>query len=145
MDYRKEKKDIYLRLDKGEELIASIKEVCLKERIEGGCFWGIGACDKVVLASWIIEKEDFIYHTLNGMLELINLTGNISIDKFNQPFVHCHAAFSYLNDQGEIVLSAGNLEEAHISYTGEIIISPAEEKIERMFDSKAGIEVWKLF
>lgn len=144
MEYRKEKDAIYLRIDKGEEVVETIKKVCEKERVEGGYFQGIGACGRAVLATWIPEKEDFIHHTLTGMLEMIFLSGNISTDQNGQPFSHSHAIFSYLKDNGEVAIAAGHLEEAEISYTGEIVITPAEEKIGRMFDEDAGIDVWKL-
>ena len=91
-----------------------------------------------------LTKEDFIHHTLTGMLEMIFLSGNISTDQNGQPFSHSHAIFSYLKDNGEVAIAAGHLEEAEISYTGEIVITPAEEKIGRMFDEDAGIDVWKL-
>lgn len=41
-------------------------------------------------------------------------------------------------------MAAGHLKDAGISYTGEIIMKPAEDKIGRQFDTNAGIEVWKL-
>ena len=144
MDYRKEKNAIYLRIDKGEEVIASIKKVCVNEQVEGGYFQGIGACGKAVLSTWILEKQDFIHHTITGMLELVSLTGNISTDRNVEPFAHSHAVFSYLKDSGEVAVVAGHLEETEIRYTGEIILTPAEAKIERTFDENAGIDVWKL-
>ncbi len=144
MVYRKEKNAIYLRIDKGEKVIATIKKVCEKEQVEGGFFQGIGACGRAVLSTWIPEKQDFIHHTFTGMLELVSLTGNISIDRNGEPFTHSHAVFSYLKDNGEVAVVAGHLEEAEISYTGEIILTPAEAKIERTFDENAGIDVWKL-
>ncbi len=128
MEYRKEKNAIYLRLDKGEEVVDTIKKLCEKEQLEGGYFQGIGACGRVVLATWIPEKEDFIHHRLRGMLEMISLTGNVSIDQNGKAFSHSHGVFSYLKDNGEIAVAAGHLEEAEISYTGEIILTPAEEK-----------------
>lgn len=144
MDYRKEKNAVYLRIDKGEEVIKTIKKVCEKEQIKGGYFQGIGACGKAVLSTWIAQKEDFIHHTITGMLEMVSLTGNISTGQNGEPFSHSHAVFSYLKDNGEIAIAAGHLKEAEVSYTGEIILTPAEEKIERMFDKNAGIDVWKL-
>lgn len=144
MDYRKEKNAIYLRIDKGEEVIATIKKICEMERVGGGYFQGIGACSRAVLSTWIPEKQDFIHHTITGMLELVSLKGNISTDRNGKPFSHSHAVFSYLKDNGEVVVVAGHLEEAEISYTGEIILTPAETKIERTFDENAGIDVWKL-
>lgn len=144
MDYRKEKGAVYLRVDKGEEVLAAIKEVCQKEKIEGGYFQGIGACGQTVLSTWIPEREDFIQHNLSGMLEMISLMGNLSVDGKGESFSHSHAIFSYLKEDGEIGIIAGHLESAEISYTGEIIIVPAQEKIGRVFDEKAGIEVWSL-
>lgn len=144
MDVRKEKNAIYLQIDKGEEVIETIKKVCEKEQVEGGHFQGIGACGRAVLSTWIPEKQDFIHHTISGMLELVSLTGNISTDRNGKPFAHSHAVFSYLKENGEVAVVAGHLEEAEISYTGEIILTPAEAKIERTFDENAGIDVWKL-
>ena len=144
MDYKKYKDTIYLRIDKGEEVVETIKKVCKKEHVEAGYFQGIGACGKAVLSTWIPEQEDFTHHTITGMLEMVSLMGNISTDKDGNSFSHSHAVFSYLKDTGEIAVAAGHLKEAEISYTGEIVLTPAEEKIERMFDAKAGIDVWKL-
>ena len=37
-----------------------------------------------------------------------------------------------------------SLKDAQIGYTGEIVLTPSEEKISRIFDTRAGIDVWKL-
>ena len=66
------------------------------------------------------------------------------MDCDNQPFLHSHAIFSYRNQAGEIVITAGHLKEAKISYTGEMIITPADDRINRQFDINAEIEVRKL-
>ena len=71
MDYRKMNDTVYLRIDKREPVIETIKSICKKEQIEAGSFQGIGACDKAVLSTWIPEKKDFIQHKLTGMLEIV--------------------------------------------------------------------------
>ncbi len=143
MDYRKMKDAIYLRIDKGEDILETIKEVCKKESVFGGCFQGIGACGKTILSTYIPEDNDFIEHTYEGLLELVSLMGNISEDNDKKLFIHAHAAFSSLYD-GEVKLVAGHLKEALVSYTCEVIITKAENTIGRIFDDVAGIEVWKL-
>lgn len=70
--------------------------------------------------------------------------GNVTTDKNNEPYLHAHASFSYLDKNGNVILTGGHLKEAHISYTGEIILTPADEMIGRMIDSKTGVEIWKL-
>ena len=143
MDYRKEKDAVYLRIDKGENIIESIKAVCREEGIYGGCFQGIGACGKAILSTYIPEDNDFIEHSYEGMLELISLMGNITEDENREPFLHVHTAFSYLSD-GEVKVAAGHLKEASVSYTCEVVITRSENTIGRIFDKAAGIEVWKL-
>lgn len=143
MEYRKNKDSFYLRIDKDEKVVETIKELCRREKIQAGYFQGIGACGTAVISTHIPEKEDFIDHSISGMIEMISLLGNISTEDDDQPFLHCHAVFSYLKDDGEIAVTAGHLKEAVISYTGEIVISAAEEKIGRTFDPRAGIDVWR--
>ncbi len=144
MEYRKENSSYYIRLDKDESLTESIKEICKKENILAGHFQGIGACDYVVLGTYIPEERDFTLHTLTGMLEMVSLMGNITTDNNNEPFLHSHASFSYLDENGNVVLTGGHLMDARISYTGEIVLTAAQEKIGRKFDPKTRIEIWKL-
>lgn len=144
MKYRRMKDDIYIRLDKDDNVVSSILNVCHKEKIQGGYIQGIGACDKAVLSTYISEKKEFVDHTYTGMIEMVSLMGNISIDDAEVPILHSHAIFSYLSNNGKIEVTAGHLKDAHISCTGEIVLRTTEEKIKRMFDEKVGIEVWKL-
>lgn len=145
MEYKKMKDTIYLRIDKDENVMETIKEVCKSEAVCGGYFQGIGACGSATLSTYIPEQHDFVEHKISGMLEMVSLMGNITVDCDNQPFLHSHAVFSHLNKKGEIAVTAGHLKEAEISYTGEIIISTAGNTIGRQFDANSGIEVWKLF
>lgn len=144
MEYKKMKDTIYLRVDKGENVTEAIKEVCKKEGICGGYFQGIGACSTATLSTYIPEQNDFIDHEISGMLEMVSLMGNITMDCDNQPFLHSHAVFSCLKQAGGITVTAGHLKEARIGYTGEIIITPAGDTAGRQFDENTGIEVWKL-
>lgn len=144
MEYKKMKDSFYLRIDKDEKVVETIKRLCREEKIQAGCFQGIGACSTAVISTYIPEKEDFVDHTISGMIEMVSLMGNVSTEDGGEPFLHNHAVFSYLKDNGEVAVASGHLKEAEISYTGEIVLTQAEEKISRMFDAKAGIDVWKL-
>lgn len=46
MDYRKYGDAIYIRMDKGDEIIESLMEVCKNEQILSATFSGIGGCSK---------------------------------------------------------------------------------------------------
>lgn len=135
--------EYYLRIAKNENLMAEIRKFADRYHVCGH-FTGIGAANKVIISTYIPEKHDFLDHTKEGMLEMFTLTGNVSLDDQNQPVVHAHAGFSYLNDKGDIAVIAGDLREATIGYTGEIVFTPTKEDLPRQFDPDAGIDVWKL-
>lgn len=142
MEYRMMNGMICLRVDPGESLCAVILEVLQREKVRGGWLQGIGACDAARLSTYLPEKNEFVSHRLSGMLELVSLSGNASTAQDGRPFLHAHAVFSYLDESGAPRIAAGHLEDARVSYTGEVAIFTAPEKIGRRFDAGAGIDVW---
>jgi hypothetical protein len=142
MDYRKIGNEFYIRIDKDDEILSKILEVCKKENVRTAHFRGIGGCDKINIQTFIPAKNDFISHEKEGVFEMISLDGNISPDN-DEIFLHAHAVFSYLEND-EIKMIGGHLKEAFVKYTAEIILTPAVENISRMIDDKTGISVWKL-
>ena len=69
---------------------------------------------------------------------------NDPIDQYERFVEQQHALFSYIDSNGNSKVSAGHLEDAKISYTGEIIVAVAKNKIGKVFDEKSGIDVWDL-
>ena len=55
MDYKKMGSRVYIRMDKGDEIFSCIRRVCCELVIKSAMFQGIGACDKVVVATFIPE------------------------------------------------------------------------------------------
>jgi uncharacterized protein len=143
MDYKKIGEIFYIRIDKEDEVLSNIMEVCKKENILTGQFQGIGACGTATVSTYLPNIDEFTDHTVSGMLEMVSLMGNITRDDDGSPFLHSHAVFSYLDNTGNPSVLAGHLTKAIISYTGEISILPAKETIGRMIDSKTGISIWK--
>lgn len=145
MDYRKIGEKIYLRLDKGDELLTTILQVCRSVGVHSATFHGIGAFGQVCVATYIPEKDDFLDHQKGGMLELVSLDGNISHDGDGQIHEHAHAMFSYLDKDGGISFFGGHLKSAVVSYTAELVIEPLYgDGLGRMTDPYTGITVWNL-
>ena len=136
---------IYLRLDKGDEVLKSVLQICREQKISSATFSGIGACDKVVIGTYLPEEHDFLRHTKEGMLEMISLMGNVTQDANHTKLnIHAHGMFSYLNSEtNTIQYFGGDLKRAQIMYTGEIVIEPViGDKISKQFDPNVGIDVW---
>ena len=136
---------IYLRLDKGDEVLNSVLQTCREQKISSATFSGIGACDKVVIGTYLPEEHDFLRHTKEEMLEMISLMGNVTQDANHTKLnIHAHGMFSYLNSEtNTIQYFGGDLKSAQIMYTGEIVIEPViGGEISKQFDPNVGIDVW---
>ena len=145
MDYKQKGSAVYVRFDRGDELVSGILSVCKKENILSATYSGIGGCSSVTVATLIPEKNEFLEHHKSGcLLEMISMNGNISCDEKNDIFEHTHAMFSFLENE-EVKFIGGHLIKAVISYTGEVVINPVQEgTIRRKIDNTTGITVWSL-
>jgi hypothetical protein len=142
MDYRKYGETYYIRLDRGDEIIEQILTICRKEHIKSATYSGIGGCGETEIQTFIPETGQFEMRKLNGMLELISLTGNIVTDETGEYYHHTHAAFSF-KDGDEHCTAAGHIKSITVSYTAEIELRPVlGGVIMRKYDAETGTGFW---
>ena len=146
MEYKKMGGRVYIRMDKGNEVIAGLRQVCQELKIKSATFQGIGACDQVIVGTYIPAKQEFLQHERNGMLEMVSLQGNIVTNDKEELVEHAHGMFSYLRQEsGEMTYLGGHLLSAWVSYTAEIVLDIVEDRyIGQQFEPVTGINVWKL-
>ena len=132
----------FLRLDKGEELVATLKDYCQQEKVALGQINGLGAVGSFVVGLFEPEKKEYLSGEHEGAFEIVGLTGNVTKMK-GQTYLHLHASFA---DQ-ENKVWGGHLNEAWISATGEIWISEicgaGVEDVDREFSEEIGLNLLK--
>ena len=142
MEYRKFGETYYIRMDRGDEVIANILEVCRDESIPSAVFSGIGGCQSAELQVFIPETGSFETERLEGMLELVSLNGNVVRDENGQLFHHTHALFSF-KKEGQHGMAGGHLKSTTVLYTAEIELRPTVGgSIGRKFDPETGTGFW---
>lgn len=142
MDYRQFGNTVYIRMDRGDEIIGCILDICKKERILSATFSGIGGCGEAQIQTYLPESNMFEMQTIRGMLELISLTGNIISDKQGEIYHHTHAMFSFKDGEKHCV-AAGHIKSITVSYTAEIELRPVIGGIiSRKFDPETGTGFW---
>ena len=143
MDYRRYGETIYVRMDKGDEVISGILDICAKEHIVSAIFSGIGGCSEAEIQTFIPETGTFETQTIGGMLELVSLTGNVITDDQQKLYHHTHAVFSYKDGEKHCV-AAGHMKSITILYTAEIELRPVVGgSIGRQFNPDTGTGFWK--
>ena len=141
MEYRNYNGVIYLRLDKGDEVLSSVLSVCEKEGIKSCIFSGIGGCDYAKVGAFRPEKGFYNEYEKEGMLELVSLNGDIK-DSDQGSLIHAHACLSY-EDGGEVKLIGGHLLSLRVFITAEIEIRPVVGGVIKTKPGQvAGTKVW---
>lgn len=142
MDYRKYKDTVYIRMDKGDEIVGGILDICGKEKICSAFFSGIGGCSEAQIQTFIPESGSFETRTVQGMLELVSLNGNVVSDTGGL-FAHTHALFTYKDDNGAHCVAGGHIRSITVLYTAEIELRPVKDgTIGRQHDPETGTGFW---
>ncbi len=143
MEYRKFGETYYARMDKGDEIISRILELCGREHIASAVFSGIGGCSEAEIQTFIPETGSFETQTVAGMLELVSMNGNVVSGDAEELAHHTHAVFSYKDDVGRHVVAAGHIKSTTVLYTAEIEIRPViGGVIQKKFDPETGTGFW---
>jgi hypothetical protein len=129
----------YLRIDKGEEVVNSLKAFCQKESIKSGIVSGIGATDDAVLGFFDTKTKKYAEKSFTAGYEISNITGNIS-EMNGEVYLHLHASLCDKHFQA----FGGHLSKAVISGTCELTIITTELKIGRQYDEEVGLNLYKL-
>ena len=142
MDYKKYGGTVYIRMDKGDEIISGILQICKKEQIQSAVFSGIGGCSEAQIQTFIPETRMFETQTIHGMLELASLTGNVIAGEQQELCHHTHAVFSY-KVGAQHCMAAGHMKSITVLYTAEIELRPViGGTINRRFDPETGTGFW---
>ena len=143
MEYRKYGDAIYIRGDKGDEIISCILDVCRREGIGYATFSGIGGCDRAEIQTFLPEKGEFETQALSGMLELVCLNGNVVSGEAGERKHHTHALFAF-QQNGAHGTAGGHVKSIRVLYTAEIELRPViGGVISQTKNPETGTGFWK--
>lgn len=136
MEYKQFNSKYVVRLNKGEDILESLKEICRKEDIKLGTISGIGAVNKAVMG--LFETATKKYHSKEyiGDMEIVSLTGNITRQN-DEVYLHVHVCLTHITSG----VVGGHLNSAVVSATAEIVIDVIEGNVERKFSEEIGLNL----
>ncbi len=119
---------VVFRFEDGKDVIESLKRVAKEHQIRSGVILsGIGMLRDFGISFYSREKGGYITHKFNEPVELLSLSGNISL-RNNEPFFHLHVALAK-EDKSAI---GGHLKKATVHNTLEgIMVKFSEIKLTR--------------
>lgn len=119
---------LVIRLETGEDLMGSLREICTGEGVMMGVISGFGGVSRLKVGIWNQARED--YDTLlveDRDMELLNATGNLSmLNGAVHPHIHVTAADTNFQVFG------GHLLEATVNNLMELTVMTGSGRIDRM-------------
>ncbi len=123
-----------VRVDRGEEMIDSLRAAAVEKKIGAGRVTGIGALRDAELGYFDLDRKEYIRSRVAGSWELLSLTGNISLrDGEVVPHIHVILGDIDLNCRG------GHLFSGMVSVTGEIFIDRLPGSLHREMDDEVDL------
>ncbi len=136
MEYRKFNDDYVVRLNKGEEVVASLKELCKNEDIKLAEITGLGASNLVEIGIFNVNTKEYNTKVFEGMFEITSLVGNAT-RKDGEVYLHIHINFG--DESGNV--KGGHLVQSKISATSEIIVRKIDGEVGRKLSSEIGLNL----
>lgn len=128
-----------LRLMSGERAVATLLDFCRAQGIGYAAMSGLGAVSSVDLAYFNDENLKYEIHPIEEQLEVIGLTGNITI-KDGAPFAHVHATFG----DRDLNVRGGHIMEMTVKPNLEIWLTRADGPVNRLPDEDSGLYLMSL-
>lgn len=116
----------FVRLEPGEELLASLSELAKAEDIQAGMVTGIGSTSQVTLGFLDPEAGEYVDRTFEEPMEIAQLTGTISRHE-ERPVVHVHGVLA----PRELLAYAGHIQSATIGVVAELLVTKLPGRLDR--------------
>ena len=136
MEYRKFDNDYIVRLNRGEEVVDCLKELCKEEDIKLAEITGLGASNLVEIGIFNPGTKEYNTKIFEGMFEITSLVGNAT-RKDGDVYLHIHINFG---DENGIV-RGGHLVKSKISATSEIVIRKIDGEVGRKLSEEIGLNL----
>jgi uncharacterized protein len=127
---------IFVRLDRGEELLVALTRFCKDQGIGCASLTGIGAVEDSVLGYYDLGLFTYLNKTIPGVCELVSLTGNVTLVD-GEPFIHAHACLG----RRDLTILGGHLVQATVAVTAEVFLDPCEGSLERVLDPEVKLKL----
>lgn len=133
-------KIVFSRLLEDEDLAESVKRQAQINGIRAGVFILIGSVKHAVLGYYKEGKYETI--RLEGPLEIASCTGNVAVDEKSEVVIHAHVVVS--NAKGE-AFGGHLMKGSKVGATAELVmIEAVGVEVQRVFDEKTKLKLWKL-
>ena len=138
MQYRQFGSRYFVRIDKGEEILASLKNFCEQEKITLAEVKALGAVDDFNVGLFDVAEKKYHTNHFQFPAEIVSLWGTVTT-KDGEFYAHIHMSAG--DKEGRVF--GGHLNSAKVSATCEMVIDVCAGTVERKFSEEVGLNLFE--
>ena len=138
MEYRRFGNTIVARIDKGEEILESLRELAEKEKILLAGVSALGAVSEFTVDVFDTGEKKYYANNFSGTYEIVSLTGTVNTMN-GEYYSHLHMSAGDL--EGKVV--GGHLSRAVVSATCEMLLNVIDGRVDRKFSGEVGLNLFR--
>lgn len=119
----------------GDEVMTTLKEFAVRERLSAAQITAIGALSDVVLAYFDWQSKKYQHIPVREQVEVASLLGDVTLGPDGKPAVHIHLVVG----RRDGTAMAGHLAEAHVRPTLEVILTESPAHLRKRHDPESGL------
>ena len=138
MEYRRFGNTIVARIDRGEEILAAVREIAGAEHIQLASVSALGATNDFTVGVYNVDEKQYHANDFKGNFEIVSLTG--TINTMDGAF-YTHLHMSAGDEKGQVF--GGHLNRAVISAVCEMVITVIDGVVDRRFSEEIGLNLFR--
>lgn len=131
---------IVVILETGDAVKSCLSEVARKEKISAASLQAIGAFSSATIRYFAWDRKEYQPIEVREQVEVASLIGDIALGENDDPMLHIHVVLG--RSDGSAL--AGDLGEAHVRPTLEVVITETPDHLRRKEDPTTGLPLIQL-
>ena len=138
MEYRRFGNTIVARIDRGEEILAAVREIAGAEHIQLASVNALGATNDFTVGVYNVDEKQYHANDFKGNFEIVSLTGTINTMD-GEFYTHLHMSAG--DEKGQVF--GGHLNRAVVSAVCEMVITVIDGVVDRRFSEEIGLNLFR--
>lgn len=138
MEYRRFGNTIVARIDRGEEILAAVREIAGAEHIQLASVSALGATNDFTAGVYNVDEKQYHANDFKGNFEIVSLTGTINTMD-GEFYTHLHMSAG--DEKGQVF--GGHLNRAVVSAVCEMVITVIVGVVDRRFSEEIGLNLFR--
>ena len=138
MEYRRFGNTVVARIDRGDEILAAVREIAGAEHIQLASVSALGATNDFTVGVYNVDEKQYHANDFKGNFEIVSLTGTINTMD-GEFYTHLHMSAG--DEKGQVF--GGHLNRAVVSAVCEMVITVIDGVVDRRFSEEIGLNLFR--